>query len=36
MRWRTYHRLERAVSELEKAGWIALSAEVFAIRRKIR
>jgi hypothetical protein len=36
MRWRTYHRLKRAVSELEAAGWMALSAEVFAIRRKVR
>jgi hypothetical protein len=36
MRWRTYHRLERVVSELEKAGWMSLSAEVFAIRRKVR
>jgi hypothetical protein len=36
MRWRTYRRLERVVLELEKAGWMALSAEVFAIRRKVR
>ena len=36
MRWRTYRRLEWLVSELEAAGWAAVSAQVYAMRRKLR
>ena len=36
MRWRTYRRLERLVSRLEAVGWEAMSAHVYAIRRRTR
>jgi len=36
MRWRTYRRLEALVSRLEAAGWAAVSAQVCAMRRKLR
>src|SRR5499427_8076913 len=36
MRWRTYRRLEALVSRLEAVGWAAVSAQVYAMRRKLR
>jgi hypothetical protein len=36
MRWRTYRRLERRVLRLESDGWEAMSAHVYAIRRRTR
>jgi hypothetical protein len=35
MRWRTYLRLQRLVSQLEQAGWAAMSAYVTAMRSQI-
>ena len=36
MRWRTYRRLERLVTRLEAVGWEAMSAYVYAMRRRTR
>jgi hypothetical protein len=36
MRWRAYRRLERLEARLESVGWEAMSAHVYAIRRRTR